>query len=131
MNNNDREKIEEIGKTIVHSAVKVHRSLGPGLLEGAYQACYAFEMRAAGLDVRTEVKLPVSYRGFRVDVGYRIDMLINECVVVENKAVDRLLPIHTSQVLTYLELGGFNLGYLLNWNVRLIKQGIHRFVFRL
>jgi GxxExxY protein len=131
MKDKERDRIEAIGTTIVHSAIQVHRSLGPGLLEGAYQACYAFELRAVGFDVRTEVKLPVSYRGFRADVGYRIDMLVNECVVIENKAVDRLLPIHTSQVLTYLELGGFKLGYLLNLNVGLMKHGVHRFVFRL
>ena len=123
-----RDRIEEIGKTIVHSAIRVHRSLGPGLLESAYQACLAMELRNAGLWVETEVDLPIGYKGVEVEVGYRIDMLIENSVVIENKAVERLLSVHTAQILAYLELSGHWLGYLLNWNVTLMKSGIHRFV---
>jgi GxxExxY protein len=124
----NRERLNAIGTEVVRSAVKVHRSLGPGLLESAYQSCLAWELRRKGLRVETEVDLPVNYQGHRLDVGYRIDMLIDGLVIIENKALDRLLPVHTAQILTYLELSGNRLGYLLNWNVTLMKTGIHRFV---
>jgi GxxExxY protein len=128
MRSEERDRTEAIGKTIVHSAIRVHRALGPGLLESAYQACLAMELRNTGLWVETEVNLPIEYKGVEVDVGYRLDMLIGNSVVVENKAVESLLSVHTAQILTYLELGGHRLGYLLNWNVTLMKSGIHRFV---
>jgi len=128
MKDKERNRIEEIGKAIVHSAIRVHRSLGPGLRESTYQACLATDLRRARLRVDTEVDLPIDYRGHRVEVGYRIDMLVEGSVVIENKAVERLLPVHTAQVLTYLELSDHWLGYLLNWNVTLMKLGIHRFV---
>lgn len=123
--------IEAVGKHIVDSAIKVHRALGPGLLESAYQACLTYELRQRGLKVECEVELPVIYEGFRVDAGYRLDMLIEDCVVVENKAIERILPIHEAQLLTYLRLRNCRLGYLINWNVSLIKEGIHRFVNKL
>jgi GxxExxY protein len=123
--------IEEVGKHIVDSAIKVHRALGPGLLESVYQACLTYELRQRGLKVECEVELPVIYEGFRVDAGYRLDMLIEDCVVVENKAIERILPIHEAQLLTYLRLRNCRLGYLINWNVSLIKEGIHRFVNKL
>jgi GxxExxY protein len=123
--------IEAVGKHIVDSAIKVHRALGPGLLESAYQACLTYELRQRGLKVECEVELPVIYEGFRVDAGYRLDMLIEDCVVVENKAIERILPIHEAQLLTYLRLRNCRLGYLINWNVSLIKGGIHRFVNKL
>jgi GxxExxY protein len=119
---------EHIGSMVVDSAIQVHRELGPGLLESTYQACLAMELRRAALRVQTEVKLPVEYKGHRIEVGYRIDMIVEGLVVVENKAVERLLPVHTAQLLTYLELSGIWLGFLLNWNVKLMKRGIHRFV---
>jgi GxxExxY protein len=123
--------IEEIGKQIVDSALHVHRALGPGLLESAYQACLAYELRKRGLKVECELLLPVQYAGFLIDAGYRLDMLVEGCVVVENKAVQALLPIHEAQLLTYLKLGDCRLGFLLNWNVPLMKQGIKRMVNRL
>lgn len=124
----DRKRLNSIGTTIVRSAIKVHRSLGPGLLESTYQSCLAWELRNEGLYVEIEVSLPIDYQGHPLDVGYRIDMLVSELVIIENKALDRLLPVHTAQILTYLELSGNRLGYLLNWNVTLMKNGIHRFV---
>ena len=127
----DRQRIEQVGTAIVDSAIHVHRVLGQGLLESAYQACFGYHLKRLGLDVRTEVHVPVVYEGLKVDVGYRIDMLVEESVVVENKAVERLLPVHASQILTYLGLGGYRLGYLLIWNVRLMKFGINRFVLGL
>jgi GxxExxY protein len=105
--------------------------LGPGLLESTYQACLAMELRDSGMWVETEVGLPLNYKGTRIEVGYRIDMVVDQKVIIENKAVRRLLPVHTAQVLTYLELSGRSLGYLLNWNVRLMKDGIKRFVIGL
>jgi len=131
MKDKERDRIEEIGRIIVDSAIKVHRSLGPGLLESAYQSCMAYELESRGLGVESEVKVPLSYRGLSIDNGYRIDLLVANLVVIENKAVERLLPVHTAQILTYLELSGKRLGFLLNWHVSLMKYGIRRFVFKL
>ena len=120
--------IEEIAKTIVDSAIKVHRALGPGLFESAYQQCLTYELRKRGLRVDCEVALPIVYDGQQIDAGYRIDMLVEGCVIIENKAVDQILPIHQAQLLTYLKLRDCRLGFLLNWNVRLMKDGIKRMV---
>jgi len=128
VNNEERDRIEEIGSVIIGSAIRVHRTLGPGLLESVYQSCLLCELQDGGLEVATEVALPIEYRGRRIEVGYRIDMVVEGVVIIENKVVERLLPIHTAQLLTYLELSGNWLGYLLNWNVRLMKAGINRYV---
>jgi GxxExxY protein len=127
----DRREIEQVGKVIVDSAIQVHRALGPGLLESAYQACLAYELRRAGFEVLCEEQLPVKYGDVLIDVGYRMDMLVEDLVVIENKAVERLLPIHEAQLLTYLKIGGLRLGYLLNWHVSLMKKGIKRMVLDL
>ena len=119
--------IETVAREIVDGAIKVHSALGPGLLESAYQACLAHELRIRGMQVETEVVLPVEYRELRIDAGYRIDMLIDSQVIIENKSVDHLLPIHEAQLITYLKLSHHELGFLLNWNVPLMKQGIKRF----
>ncbi len=124
----ERERLNAIGTEVVGSAIKVHRLFGPGLLESAYQSCLSWELRNKGLRVEAEVNQPIEYLGHRLDVGYRIDMLVDGLVIIENKSVDRLLPVHTAQILTYLELSGSRLGYLLNWKVLLMKNGIHRFV---
>jgi len=118
---------EEVGKQIVDSAIKIHKALGPGLLESAYESCLGFELRKRGLKVACQVEQPIHYEGHQVDVGYRLDMLVEESVIVENKAQDHLLPIHQAQLMTYMRLRNCSLGYLINWNVRLIKDGIHRF----
>lgn len=120
--------IEEIARLIVDAAIKVHRALGPGLLESTYQACLTYELHKRGLQVKCEVVLPVVYDGQRIDAGYRVDMLIEDCIIVENKAVKQLLPIHQAQLLTYLKLQDCRLGFLLNWNVTLMKHGIKRMV---
>jgi len=112
----------------VDSAIKVHRALGPGLLESAYQQCLTYELRKRGLRADTEVLLPIVYDGQQIDAGYRVDMLIEDCIIVENKAVDQILPIHQAQLLTYLKLRDCRLGFILNWNVRLMKDGIKRMV---
>ncbi len=120
--------IEEIAKVIVDAALKVHRTLGPGLLESAYQKCLAHELQKRGLKLECELVLPILYDGLQIDAGYRIDMLVEDCIIVENKAVEQLLPIHDAQLLTYMKLKKVQLGFLLNWNVRLIRSGIRRMV---
>ena len=124
-------EIEEVGKQIVDAVVKVHRALGPGLLESAYQACLAHELRKRGLQVACEIPQPVEYDGIQIETGYRLDMLVEDLVIIENKAVERLLPIHEAQLLTYLRLRNCRLGYLINWHVPLVKDGIKRMVNKL
>lgn len=118
----------EIGKIIVNSALHVHRNLGAGLLESTYQACLKYELRKSDLFVESEVGLPVVYEEVKLDCGYRIDLWIERNVIVEIKAVDSLNDIHLAQILTYLKLSGNKLGFLINFNVPLIKNGIRRVV---
>jgi GxxExxY protein len=119
-------ELESTATQIVDSAIKVHRSLGPGLLESTYQVCLAHELMKRGLKVQCEVLLPVQYDNQHIDVGYRIDMLVNDVIIIENKAVQETLPIHEAQLITYLKLSGCRIGFLLNWNVQLMKDGITR-----
>ncbi|MDO9309818.1 MAG: GxxExxY protein [Deltaproteobacteria bacterium] len=123
--------IEELGNAIIGAAIKVHRVLGPGLLESAYQKCLEYELRKTELRVECELALPVCYESLQIDAGYRIDMLIEGLIIIENKAVERLLPIHEAQLLTYLKMKGCRLGYLLNWNVPILRDGIKRMVCNL
>lgn len=116
----------DIGSAIVAVAMKVHSHLGPGLLESAYGACVAHELRKADHSVRQEVALPIHYDGLRIDNGYRIDLLIDERVVVELKAIESVLPVHRAQILSYLRLGGYKLGYLLNFHVAHMRDGVTR-----
>lgn len=116
---------------MVDCAIKVHKTLGPGLLESTYQYCHAYELNKRDWNAETEVKLPVLYEDQKIDVGYRIDTLINKLVIVENKSVSSILPIHEAQLLTYLKLSGCKIGFLLNWNVLLMKHGIKRVVLNL
>jgi GxxExxY protein len=118
--------IEEVATQIVDASVKVHRSLGPGLLESAYQKCLEHELKRRGLKVLCEVVYSLNYEGLQVDVGYRIDMLVEDQIVIESKTVERILPIHEAQLMTYLRLTGCKIGFLLNWNVALIKNGLRR-----
>ena len=120
--------IEQIGSAIVDSAIKVHRALGPGLLESAYQECLAYELRQRGFKVSCELILPVKYEEIEIDAGYRIDMLIDDSVLIENKTVECILPVHRAQILTYLKMKGCRLGYLLNWYVPKMVDGIRRYV---
>ena len=126
-----KEEIELVATQLVDSMLAVHRELGPGLLESTYQACLAYELRDRGVEVRCEVELPVKYRGLEIEAGYRIDMLVADCIVIENKSVQALVPIHEAQLLTYLMPSGCRLGFLVNWNVPLIKDGIKRMVNKL
>jgi GxxExxY protein len=119
---------EEIAAGVIDSAIAVHRALGPGLLETVYEQCLAHELTGRGLAVRRQLAVPVVYRDIRIEAGFRMDMLVGERLVVEVKAVESLLPVHSAQVLTYLKLSGLRLGLLLNFNVPLLKQGIRRLV---
>lgn len=121
-------EIEAIATDIVDCAFKVHKQFGPGLLESAYQACHAHELRKRGRIVLTELKLPIIYDGQEFDEGYRIDELVDNLVIIENKSVDTVHPIHMAQLITYLKLKECKLGFLINWNVKLIKNGIQRVV---
>ena len=118
----------EISGTVVDAAMRVHSALGPGLLESAYEGCLAFELIERGLSIQRQLEMPVIYRGHRVDIGYRIDLLVESVVVVEIKAVDRFAPIHEAQLITYLKLADKRLGLLLNFNVLHMKDGIKRMV---
>lgn len=120
--------VDAIARQIVDAAVKVDRALGPGLLESAYQVCLAYELSKRGLRVRVEVPLKVVYEDVQLDSGYRIDMIVEECVVIENKSVDEVIPLHEAQLLTYLKLSKITLGFLITWNVKLVKDGIKRMV---
>jgi GxxExxY protein len=118
--------IEEIATEIVDSCFRIHRELGPGLLESAYETCLEYELSKRGLSVERQVPQPVIYDEISIDAGYRLDLLINGLVIIELKAVEQLAPIHTAQLLTYLKLSGRTLGFLVNFNTPLIKQGIKR-----
>jgi len=123
--------VDAIAKDVVDCAIKVHKALGPGLLESAYQYCHSYELKKRGWNAETEVKLPLIYEDQKLDVGSKIDTLINRLVIVENKSVESLLPVHEAQLLTYMKLSGCKLGFLLNWNAPLMKHGIKRFILNL
>jgi len=129
MTHTDIPELERIASEIVDAAVKVHSALGPGLLESAYQTCLSHEMMRRGHKVSTEVLLPLTYEDLTVENAYRVDMLIDDQVIVENKVTQNLLPIHRAQVFTYLKLTRMRLGLLINWNTRLVKHGIKRVVY--
>ena len=113
---------------IVDAAMKVHSALGPGLLESAYQACLAHELRKRGLTVRAQLPVPIIYDGARIELGYRIDLVVEDAVVVELKAVANVLPIHEAQLLSHLKLSGHRVGLLINFHVQHLKDGIKRMV---
>jgi len=122
---------EEIGHLVIGAAIKVHSAVGPGLLESAYESCLLYELEKQKLPVRKQVLIPIRYEDLTVDNGYRVDLLVGERVVVELKVVETILSVHRAQLLSYLRLGGFKLGYLLNFHVALMRDGIVRIVNRL
>lgn len=124
-------EINEITGHVVDGAMTVHSTLGPGLLEGAYEAFLAHELRRRGLKVLVQVPLPVTYEGLRVDIGYRVDMIVEGLVVVELKALTKVLPVHEAQILSYLRLSRHRVGLLINFHVKRLKEGIKRFVIDL
>lgn len=121
-------EINQVSGTVVDSAMKVHSALGPGLLESAYQACPIHELRKRGLQVEAQVPISVRYEGETLDVGYRADLLVEGCVLVELKSVETVLPIHKAQLLSYLRLSGKEVGFLLNFNVEHLRNGIKRMI---
>ena len=118
----------ELSKRIIGCAIEVHKQLGPGLLESAYQACLYYELKQAGLSVTKEKPMPVVYKEVKLDHGYRIDLLVEEKVAIEIKTVEVLHDVHTAQVLTYLRLGKYKLGLLLNFQTKVLKSGIKRVI---
>jgi GxxExxY protein len=118
----------EIGHSVITTALKVHSGVGPGLLESAYEACLVHELTKQGLAVRRQVMIPIRYEDLAIDNAYRVDLLVNDCVVIELKALESILPVHRAQLLSYLRLGGFKLGYLLNFHVAHMRDGIMRVV---
>ncbi|MBE9468840.1 MAG: GxxExxY protein [Bacteroidetes bacterium] len=118
----------ELSKKIIGCAIEVHRHLGPGLLESAYQECLLYELKLAGLNVKKEKPMPIVYKEVKLDHGYRIDLLVEEKVVIEIKTVEALNDVHTAQLLTYLKLGNYKLGLLLNFHVAVLKNGIKRLI---
>ena len=120
--------VERVGKAVLNAAFKVHTTLGPGLLESVYETCTAYELTQSGLRALTQVALPVTYQGIKMDAGLRPDMVVEECVIVEFKSVDTMHPIFDAQLITYLKLTGIRLGFLINFNVIHLKDGIKRIV---
>ena len=117
---------DPVTEKIIGACIEVHRLLGPGLVESAYEQCLCRELGLRGLPFRRQVPLPVEYKGVLLDCGYRIDVLVHESVVIELKAVDQLLSVHLAQVLTYLKLGGYPTGLLVNFNVTALRRGLRR-----
>jgi GxxExxY protein len=122
------EETENVAASIVDAAFHVHSELGPGLLESVYETCLAYELSLRDLVVEKQVPVAVNYRGIRLDAGLRVDLLVGGCIVIELKAVEQLLPVHTAQLLTYLKLTGKRLGFLINFNVPRIKEGLKRVI---
>jgi len=120
--------IEAIARNIVDAGFQVHSALGPGLLESAYEHCLAYELETRGYAVRRQVALPIVYGAVKLDAGYRIDLMVAESIVLEVKSVEALAPVHQAQLLTYLKLSRCRLGFLMNFNVPLFKQGLKRMV---
>lgn len=123
-------KENDISKAIIDAAVTIHIALGPGLLESSYEACMIYELRKRGLKVEAQKSLPIVYGDVKIDAGYRIDLLVEDAVIVELKSAAGIDPIHEAQLLTYLKLSGKTLGLIINFNVRRLKDGIKRMVYR-
>jgi GxxExxY protein len=117
---------DPLTEKIIGFAINVHRHLGPGLLESAYEECLCYEIEQSGLSFRRQVPLPIIYKAVRLDCGYRMDIVVQDHVIVELKTVERMLPIHEAQMLTYLKLSGIGIGLLLNFNTAVLKDGIRR-----
>jgi GxxExxY protein len=120
--------VEQVGRTVLDAAYKIHTALGPGLLESVYEACLAYEIKWTGTGVETQLAVPVIYKDIRVESGLRLDMLVGNCVVVEIKAVEKMNPLYDAQLLTYLKMMRLHLGFLINFNVPHLKEGIKRMV---
>jgi GxxExxY protein len=118
----------DLSPRLIGLAIDVHRHLGPGLLESAYEECFCFELKQAGIAFRRQVALPIVYKNIRLDCGYRMDVVAGEEIVIEIKAIERILPLHEAQMLTYLRLSRLRVGLLMNFNSVVLKDGLKRFV---
>lgn len=125
---NQEERLNKITETIIGVAIDVHRALGPGLLESAYEACMVYDLIQVGMKVEQQKPLPVVYRGVKLECGYRLDLMIENEVIVEIKSVEKVLPIHKAQLMSYLKLADCMVGLLINFNVEILKDGIQRVV---
>ena len=121
-------EFDKLSNRVIGCVLEVHRHLGPGLLESTYEQCLAHELKMSGIPFKLQCPLPVEYKGIKLDCGYRIDMLIDDAIILELKSVDKILPIHHAQLLTYMKLSSVSIGLLINFNVKLIKTGIKRMV---
>lgn len=121
-------EFDELSNKVIGCAIEVHRNLGPGLLESTYEQCLAHELKIEGMPFKLQYPLPVEYKGIKLDCGYRIDLLVDNSLIVELKSVDNVLPIHQAQLLTYMKLSGIKIGLLMNFNAKYMKNGIKRMV---
>lgn len=121
----------EISYKIIGAALEIHKTIGPGLLESAYENALAFDLREIGFVVKQQVPMPFVYKNVKQDIGYRIDLIVNEKVIIEVKSIENLVPVHFAQTLTYLRLSNLKLALLINFNTKMLKDGIHRIVNRL
>jgi GxxExxY protein len=124
----DKKRLNELSNRVIGAAITVHKELGPGLLESTYEACLLRELVLQGIQADRQVMLPVGYKGLELDCGYKLDLLVEKALVVELKSVDKLSPINEAQIVTYLRVSGMRRGLLINFNERILKQGIRRFV---
>ena len=124
-------ELNDLSREVIGAAISVHRELGPGLLESAYEACLAYELRSMGVIVEQQKPLPLQYRGVTLDCGYRLDLLLEGALIIEVKAIEQILPVHKAQLLSYLSLSGCRLGLLMNFNVEVLRTGIKRLVLKL
>jgi GxxExxY protein len=122
------DNLNELTGAIIGAAIEVHRDLGPGLFESAYESCLLWELRQKDFKVETQVPVPIRYKGLQLDAGYRIDLLVQDQIIVELKAIDKIQPIHTAQVLTYLKMTNLKMALILNFNVELMRSGIKRII---
>ena len=120
-------EINELTEFVIGCAIEVHRNLGPGLLESAYSKCLEYELKSQGIYVEKEISLPIIYKEIKIDHGYRIDLLVENRLVIELKTVEKFTDVHVAQILTYMRLGNYATGILLNFNTKLLKDGLKRF----
>jgi len=124
----ENERLDEISRRVIGAAIEVHRHLGPGLLESAYESCLVFELKLLGLKLEEQKPLPVIYKDVKLDCGYRLDLVVEDKIIIEIKAVEKLLPIHEAQLLSYLRLANKRVGLLMNFHVAVLKNGLKRIV---
>jgi len=122
-------KFSELSNKVIGAAIEVHKQLGPGLLESTYHQCLCHELKINHIEFKSELPMPVTYKGIKLDCGYRIDLLIEDEIIVELKSVERLMPIHDAQILSYMKIAKIKQGFLINFNVKLLKDGLKSFVF--